>query len=45
MHEVSRAKMEMEAVDGIDCRGEALAHAPDAMCPRSGQIPDAILIT
>jgi hypothetical protein len=38
-------EMEMEAVDGVDCRGEALAHAPNAMCPRSDQIPDVILIT
>jgi hypothetical protein len=45
MHEVSKGEKEMEAVDGVDCRGEGLAHAPNAMCPRSDQIPDVILIT
>jgi hypothetical protein len=52
MHEVSKGKKEMEAVDGVDCRGEALAHATNTMCPRPDQIPDsrfqipdAILIT
>jgi hypothetical protein len=44
MHEVSKGKREMEAVDGVDCRGESLAHAL-TQCDQDQirfQIPDAM---